>query len=83
MEQVPCASHPCEKGGVCRPSADYTSYTCRCPAGWQGTSVLRVVMRQIVPRPPKAQIFWFHLLITYSSVSSFMLCVLLVAKRML
>lgn len=39
VEQVPCASHPCEKGGVCRPSPDYTSYTCRCPAGWQGTSV--------------------------------------------
>lgn len=36
VEQVPCASHPCEKGGVCRPTLDYTSYTCRCPAGWQG-----------------------------------------------
>lgn len=50
MEQVPCASHPCEKGGVCRPSADYTSYSCRCPAGWQGTSALRFVMRQLVPQ---------------------------------
>lgn len=39
VEQVPCASHPCESGGVCRPSADYTSYTCRCPAGWQGMCV--------------------------------------------
>lgn len=39
VEQDPCALHPCEKGGVCRPSPDYTSYTCRCPAGWQGTSV--------------------------------------------
>lgn len=36
VEQVPCASHPCERGGVCLPSVDYTSYTCRCPAGWQG-----------------------------------------------
>uniref|UniRef100_A0A672IXN3 Neurogenic locus notch homolog protein 2-like n=1 Tax=Salarias fasciatus TaxID=181472 RepID=A0A672IXN3_SALFA len=36
VELVPCASHPCERG-VCRPTADYTSYTCRCPAGWQGT----------------------------------------------
>lgn len=36
VAQAPCASHPCEKGGVCRPTADYTSYTCRCPAGWQG-----------------------------------------------
>lgn len=43
-EQVPCASHPCERGGVCRPSADYTSYTCRCPAGWQGTSVFNFVI---------------------------------------
>lgn len=40
VEQAPCASHPCEKGGVCIPSADYTSYTCRCPAGWQGMCVL-------------------------------------------
>ena len=24
---------------MCRPTADYTSYTCRCPAGWQGMRV--------------------------------------------
>lgn len=53
VEQVPCASHPCEKGGVCRPSADYTSYTCRCPAGWQGTSVLRFVVRLNMQQSPK------------------------------
>uniref|UniRef100_A0AAQ6IFM0 Notch receptor 2 n=1 Tax=Anabas testudineus TaxID=64144 RepID=A0AAQ6IFM0_ANATE len=35
-ELAPCASHPCERGGVCHPSADYTSYTCRCPVGWHG-----------------------------------------------
>uniref|UniRef100_A0A6Q2X482 Notch receptor 2 n=1 Tax=Esox lucius TaxID=8010 RepID=A0A6Q2X482_ESOLU len=34
-ELVPCASHPCEMGGVCQPTSDYTSYTCRCPNGWQ------------------------------------------------
>lgn len=83
MEQVPCASHPCEKGGVCRPSADYTSYTCRCPAGWQGASALQFVMRQIVPQTPKVQIFGFHLLIIHSSVSSFMPSVLLVAMWVL
>uniref|UniRef100_A0A673CQ13 Notch receptor 2 n=1 Tax=Sphaeramia orbicularis TaxID=375764 RepID=A0A673CQ13_9TELE len=38
-ELVPCASHPCERGGVCLPTADYTSYTCRCLAGWQGMCV--------------------------------------------
>lgn len=35
-ELVPCASHPCERGGVCQPTPDYTFYTCRCPSGWQG-----------------------------------------------
>lgn len=24
---------------MCRPTTDYTSYTCRCPAGWQGMRV--------------------------------------------
>ena len=37
-ELVPCASHPCERGGVCHPTSDYTSYTCSCPSGWQGAS---------------------------------------------
>lgn len=36
VEQVPCASHPCKRGGVCHPTPDYTSFTCRCPSGWEG-----------------------------------------------
>lgn len=39
MEQDPCAFQPCERGGVCLPSMDYTSYTCRCAPGWQGQCV--------------------------------------------
>lgn len=36
VEQVPCSSHPCKRGGVCHPTPDYTSFTCRCPIGWKG-----------------------------------------------
>lgn len=41
VDKAPCASHPCKKGGVCHPSLDYTSYTCRCPTGWQGMLIFK------------------------------------------
>lgn len=33
---APCASSPCRNGGECRASEDYESFSCVCPAGWQG-----------------------------------------------
>ncbi len=36
---VPCALRPCKNGGVCRESEDFQSFSCTCPAGWQGKSV--------------------------------------------
>lgn len=40
VEQDPCSSKPCERGGVCKPSADFSSYTCKCAAGWEGMCAL-------------------------------------------
>lgn len=33
---APCASRPCRNGGECKASEDYESFSCACPAGWQG-----------------------------------------------
>jgi hypothetical protein len=37
----PCSenfSNPCQNGGVCSPSASFTSYTCKCGSGWKGST---------------------------------------------
>lgn len=49
VELDPCSSRPCQRGGVCLPSADYTYFTCRCPAGWQGLclSVAMSVLKSV------------------------------------
>uniref|UniRef100_A0A8C1PET1 Neurogenic locus notch homolog protein 1 n=1 Tax=Cyprinus carpio TaxID=7962 RepID=A0A8C1PET1_CYPCA len=33
---APCAQRPCKNGGVCVESEDFQSFSCACPAGWQG-----------------------------------------------
>lgn len=35
---APCGSEPCHNSGVCTPSADYESYSCKCLTGWEGES---------------------------------------------
>ncbi len=41
-ELDPCASAPCNAGGVCSPSATGTSFTCNCPAGTFGPTCGKV-----------------------------------------
>ena len=35
---APCAPGPCRNGGECRESEDFESFSCVCPAGWQGAA---------------------------------------------
>jgi hypothetical protein len=34
----PCASSPCQNGGVCAASPKGDSYTCQCPVGYTGSN---------------------------------------------
>ncbi len=40
---APCALRACKNGGVCHESEDFQSFSCTCPAGWQGKSVWECV----------------------------------------
>lgn len=33
---APCTPDPCKNSGKCQESEDYESFSCMCPAGWQG-----------------------------------------------
>ena len=57
-----CSSFPCQNGGTCTPSGNYTSFTCSCTTGYYGNTC-QTNPCQTNQAPVKMAVLVCHLLI--------------------